>query len=378
MTSQPRSPAGVRRGTVAAGGRWTSKPVPDVAADQAGFVNTEPDTVGPPNDWTERVVDVWGLTTTFTRTVTTDNNGDEVTTVVSDCDDPSLLLLAKKGDRDYWSGGTWHEHGNDRSLWCADIAVNMLNEGLIATGYDDGDAGIHEAVTSAGNPQRTRRETDTHILTGVVAQLRGLRLIESMMPTSRWETRFGGWRIPRDTKVWVHSSASDAVLHVYKTLLRPPWDNGVPWGSQNVAGHAVKTSRRARRSGDRSGKPVFVGEHNDLLWRALTETTTDGQSPLKSQLDAGRFHRYPKEQYKTEMVTAAALYDNVAEEQLTTGLFDGVEKTDREEVQRNVLEVFKEHANPDKYQGPPPNCRWSSEQQTRIRGFIDTVEALVP
>ena len=75
----------------------------------------------------------------------------------------------------------------------------------------------------------------------------------------------------------------------------------------------------------------------------------------------------------TGLVTAAALYDKKAQQQITSGLFDGVKQRDRATIRTRALETFADELNPrDK------PCRWTAEQQTQIRGFIKTVETLEP
>ena len=151
MTSQPRQPAGARQNGETVAGRWASKTVPDVNDEPLGF-NTDTDAaIGPPHDWAKRVVRVGNARAVFHRTGQTDTDGNKVTTITTDCDDPTLLLLARKGDVAYWSGDTWKKSYNDRRTWAADIAVNMLREGHVATGYDPGDAGIVAVMNTATN-----------------------------------------------------------------------------------------------------------------------------------------------------------------------------------------------------------------------------------
>ena len=78
-------------------------------------------------------------------------------------------------------------------------------------------------------------------LTGVVARLRGMALIESMQSSTRfagWRTRFGGYDIPRETPRLL-TTCFDDTLRVYNQLPQPPWVDDVDWGPQEVAGHAT-------------------------------------------------------------------------------------------------------------------------------------------
>ena len=361
QTIQPRHQAGARRSGEPAGGRWATKTVPTIKASSLGFHNTAAG-IGPPNDWTELDVVLFCDTKTrFQRTVETDANGDQVVSVVSDCDPPDVLLLARKGDAVYWSGDNWTKHGHDRRTWAAGIAVNMLQEGLIATGYDQSgydNVGVPAAMYAAASTDDRAYDIHhvQHVLTKCVAQLRGLRLIESMRPPDARDTTLGKYAIPADTRTLLASCFYDT-YDMYGRLPRPPWDNsgGVPWGPQPIAGHAV----------DAGGYDIFVGEHGDLLWRALTETAASGLSPIKEAF--GRFGS----PLMSDMVCAAALYDETAEKQLTTGLFDGVEPENRGFLQTNLFRVFNQQLNLD-----PDKCRWTVEQQDRIAGFINVIDGL--
>ena len=77
---------------------------------------TQP-TQAKPSDWTDTyTVHLWGTSTTFTRIV----DGDGGATVTVDCDEPSVLLLAKKGDTDYWGGARkprWSRNNKERRAW---------------------------------------------------------------------------------------------------------------------------------------------------------------------------------------------------------------------------------------------------------------------
>ena len=185
-TTQPRMPTGARRHTEPTGGQYTSKTVPAVGESGVGFGDA---TTGPVNNWTTRKVKLWNTQTTFTRTV----DEDGVVSVTCDCDDLAFWVLARKRDVSYWNGDEWVKNIPDRRLWTADITRQMLEEGFVATGCDTGSDGIHAAMSAASSP-RSRRVTtrgDAHspnTLTAVVAQLRGLRLIESMAPSDGWVT----------------------------------------------------------------------------------------------------------------------------------------------------------------------------------------------
>ena len=340
MTSQPRQPAGMRTSGEPTGGRFASKTVPDINND-VGF-NTG---IGDVNDWTSRKAKLWGLTTTFTRRI---NSNGEVT-VTTSCDDPAMILLARKGDGEYWSDENWRQHREDRRMWSADIARQMLQDGHVATGDDDD--GITTVMTAATSASKARNRSGKNCLTGLVAQIRGLRLIESMAPATGWNTKLGGYWLKRNNMLlW---EGYQAVTRVYNRLPQPPWADGAPWGPQEVAGHATTID----------GEPIFVGEQGDLLWRALTETDHRGMSPLKEGLVSTA---------SSEMFAAAVLYDETAAYQLTHGLFDGWnhDVDNRAVAQSRVQERFSEELNPP--------CRWTDTQQQRLREFVHTVEALEP
>ena len=361
MTSQPRSPAGARHGTVAAGGRWTSKPVPDVVDGVVGFN----DLVGAPSDWTERSARLRWALVTFTRSVVTTVSANQVVTITTDCDLPHMKLLAKKGDVHYWNGDKWNGDHQTRKLWCADITAQMLQEGLVDTAYPDviggvqsRCGGIHTAMDAASN-NKYRPRGSVHVLTGAVAQLRGLRLLQSMAPDDGWETKLGNHTVPTGIRELQRMCFVDAA-QAYKKLPRPPWEDGVPWGPQYVAGLADANT----------GGTLFVGEHGDLLWKTLTETERHGSSPLKQGLRGG----FDRTETDLEMVVAAALYDKTAQRQLTHGLFDGVAPDDRAGMQRAALAAFTGELN-------PPSGRWSrwtDVQQQQLREFVAIVEALEP
>ena len=351
-----------------AAGRWASKAAPDINQGDLGFNNTSA-AIGPVNDWTERVVKIWGLQTKFTRTAGTDTNDNPVVSVTTNCDDPALVLLARKNNGDYWSGNTWFEHRSDRRVWAADLACRMLEEGFVATGGGAGSNAIRVAMSAAASPQdRIVRNVDgdrfgPYTLTGVIAQIRGLRLIQSMAPPAGWRTKLGGCDIPTNTRKLLTKCLMDTLV-MYNSLPRPPWDitdpPHPPWGPQPTAGHATS----------HAGHPVFVGEHSDLVWRALTETDHYGRSPLTETLrehdDLSRAVQH--------MIVAAALYDDTAERQLTTGLFDGeVDERERRRLRNLALDVFDYALNP-----AFKECRWTSNQQSQIRGLRLVVGGLKP
>ena len=73
------------------------------------------------------------------------------------------------------------------------------------------------------------------------------------------------------------------------------------------------------------------------------------------------------------MIVAAALYDETAAYQLTHGLFDGLRAPHRTSGRTVAHKLLLNALHPD-YRP----CRWTEQQQLRIRGFINTVEALEP
>ena len=209
-------------------------------------------------------------------------------------------------------------------------------------------------MTAVSDPHEQVWRNSPHVLTGVVAQLRGLRLIQSMAPDQSNASTLGGYRIPETTGVLVGDRYDD-VLAVYNRLPQPPWEDGVAWGPQPIAGHATTIN----------GHDVFVGEKSDLLWRALTETDHGVPSPLQHAV----MWRVNEGQ---GMFTAAALYDETAEHQLTHGLLDDVHPLQQHQKRTAALDVFNAALN------PPLDKNWTSEQQQRIAGFIKTIETLNP
>ena len=351
MTTQPRQRAGS-----AVGGRWASKQAPDVTNAMVCFNDAA---VAAPNDWDRRAVRIWGLQTTFTRTVDSDG-----VTVTAGCDSPELVLLAYKGDAEYWSDNRtagrkalWSKNNKDRRIWSADITRRMLEEGHVATGYDTGSDGVYTAMKAACSRQRETCD-ERHTFTSALAQIRGLALVQSMAPAKDWDTKFGGHRLPDRTNDLLKQQFGE-VLTTYLSLRQPPWDDGVPWGPQPIAGHATS----------RLGRDVFVGENGDLMWRALTETDLNGMSPLK----AGVID-LPNVPGQQAMVAAAALYDGTAQKQITSGLFDGVDRPRHRAILRTkMVNVFAGQLNPS---GGHIARYWTPEQQDRIRGFIEVIEGL--
>ena len=377
---QPRQPAKTRRGGRTVAGQWNSKQAPDIPdGDTLDFNDTDV-RVAVPCVWVQRTVNLWDSSTTFRRVVETDDAGNTTGSVTTGRDDTVLMLLNRKGDIDYWVEG-WVDNRQERHAWCAEIARQMLQDGHIATYRGRYGPGVEKAMAAAGTPGADRVDPDgLHLLTMSLAKIRGLRLLQSMLPPG-WSTVLDGYSTYGDTEL-LRDCYGDAQL-AYRTLPQPPWENttlsGVPWGSQDPAGHAQTASGE-----------VFVGEHSDLLWRVLTEPDRHGMSPMKARLGDGKTfwrstkpmpeaHRGLEEDHlgwlalNVEIVSAAALYDETAERQLTTCLFDGVETGDRADMQQTVADMFTEALNPG-----VGECRWTKQQQTRIRGFIDTVEALEP
>ena len=336
-----------------------SKTVPDIDTDGIGFDTGE--TTGSRHDWEQVTARSGRKQVKFNRSIDVDG----VVTITTDCEPPDMMLLNRKGDIGYWSGDIWRKHP-DRRFWCADIAVNMLREGLVATGYDDSGEGLRAVMSSATSRSERYRSPGRHTLTSIVAKLRALRLLQSMTNGSKqWRTALGGRRIPGDV-VQLTYSCFDAALAVYKILPQPPWDDDVPWGAQAVAGHATS----------KQGDDVFVGEHNDLLWRALTETQhggrLHGRSPLKQAV-----YTSSRSVDRNDLIVAAALYDTTAAQQITTELFIGVQDWDslvhRRKAQKNARDIFNNALNP-----ADGECRWTPTQQHRIRGFVDMIDCLEP
>ena len=186
MAPQPRHRTGTRRAGVSVGGRFAAKQPPTIQHDVE--FNTEP-AVGPPNDWTSHTINLRDLSTTFTRTV----NDDGSVSVTTDCEPADMMLLARKGDADYWTGATWSNDNESRRIWAADITARMLEEGLVATGYTNTGvaSGIRATMFAASSSPAEKLfggEPGPDSLTVVVAHIRGLRLIQSMAPADGWAT----------------------------------------------------------------------------------------------------------------------------------------------------------------------------------------------
>ena len=341
---QPRQRAGERRRGVATGGQFTGREVPGVDSDLDDL-----DSVGVEGEWPRSVVvHGYGEHVVFN----TEPVGDDADALVvtTNCEPPDMLLLARKGDAEYWSNGRWWDHPAEVRLWSAEIIRQMLQDGLVST--IDTAAAARDAIHAASSPEYEPWRFTPHVLTGAVAQIRGLRLIQSMAPqSSSWETTFGGHRVENS------QHGQDVLLRnryrglhdVYAALPQPPWVNG-------PAGYVTNGH----------GLDVFVGVNGDLLWRALTETDHHGTSVLKAAMGFRR-----DVTTEDEMICAAALYDETAQYQLTTGLLDGVDTYRHETTRLRALNVFRYGLNPE-----DGDSRWTAEQQNRIRGFIETVEGL--
>ena len=127
-------------------------PFPTLRATDIGFGTCG---VGAPCDWASRTVELWGIQTTFTREV----NADGTVTVTADCDPPDMMLLARKGDRDYWKRDKWTRSPQRRpDVDRGDLHDGCLQEGFVATGYDDNNAGIQTAIWVASSPLRLNVE----------------------------------------------------------------------------------------------------------------------------------------------------------------------------------------------------------------------------
>ena len=114
----------------------------------------------------------------------------------------------------------------------------------------------------------------------------------------------------------------------------------------------------------------------------VTETDRFGMSPLKQAVLSPNT-RGVAGVHQSEVIVAAALYDETAEQQLTTELFEGVGATNRDMMRTNMLKVFGEALNTSQFETTAGHhrdgtCLWDQPQQNRIRGFIDLVEALNP
>ena len=196
MTEQPRQPAGTQPTLKGRrpGGQYIPKKQPATKPENIYF-NDDVHGIGAPLDWDKRDVRVRGSRTVFERIAETDEAGNESVTITATCDGPELLFLARKGDAAYWNGDTWSKDHETRRTWCADITLTMLREGAISTGYGAGVEGAQTAMTAAASQRRPRRGWGPHVLTGTVAQIRGLRVLQSMAPPKGWTTKLGGFNI---------------------------------------------------------------------------------------------------------------------------------------------------------------------------------------
>ena len=217
-------------------------------------------------------------------------------------------------------------------MWCAEIVRQMSEEGLVACDVE----AIQTAMTAAGDPQELTRETP-HFVSVVIAQIRGLRLIESMASQShRWSTKFGGRDIPQET--------SDLMA-----------------GWFNVVCNMYRSVHHRQPTADI--KNSVVGEHGDLLWRALTETDHHGSSLLKTRL----LQLAPFTEPAKDMTVDAALHNTTVAQQLTHGLFDGIDPTRCGYLRMRVRNIFRHGSKTGRY---------TDEQLQRIQEFIDIVDAL--
>ena len=192
MNKQQWHPAGTRQSGAVAGGWSAAIPVPTVEGGDSGVGLRN--MVGSQGGGVERKTTIWGRKTTYCRSITSDGTVE----VTTDCDDPELLLLAHKGDVGYWSGNNWVKDYRTRQAWTASIAARMLREGHAAADDDDG---VWVVMSAASSPQQRRSFQSTgrvapHALTGIVAQISGLRLLQTMALADGWDTTLGGFRLP--------------------------------------------------------------------------------------------------------------------------------------------------------------------------------------
>ena len=344
-TPQTRRPAGST-----SGGQFTGVEKPAVDDQALRFNGTDA-------DWDRLETSFLGLQTVFTRHVAV---GGAVT-VSTDGDDPSVWMLAHKNDASYWSDGNWSRHKKDRQQWSAPIVAQMLSEGLVAVVDKNEESGVYTAMHAASSPKSGDWRHGPHILTGKIAQSRGLRLIHSLAPrTTQAIGKLGDYDARHD-RVGDRLGVFKTVFSLYQRFDRPPWPDGPPWTKPDEHGYVTFPG----------GASLFVGANGDLLWRVLTEPDQRGLSWLSDGL------RWTLPMAH-ELVTAAALYDSETERQLTTGLFDNTTPTtwdaDQTETQRRLMLRF---FNSQLGDNTKASC-WTSEQQTKIRGFIETVEALEP
>ena len=201
--------------------------------------------------------------TIFTR----DINDDGVITVTTDTDDPALWKLARKGDTDYWTHQYWNDD-EGRRMWTADIVARMLEEGLIAVDEYGPGIGMDAAITAMPSHEEDSAKYGSHAVTATIARIRGLRLIQELVPNTFDDAAMYGLfnRNNPDTDAARGELLVKTRGHVYSQFDRPPWRNGPPWTETDEHGYAT---------GD-TGNKVFVGEKGDLLWRALTEQDRHG------------------------------------------------------------------------------------------------------
>ena len=360
MNKQQWHPAGTRQSGAVAGGWSAAIPVPTVEGGDSGVGLRN--MVGSQGGGVERKTTIWGRKTTYCRSITSDGTVE----VTTDCDDPELLLLAHKGDVGYWSGNNWVKDYRTRQAWTASIAARMLREGHAAADDDDG---VWVVMSAASSPQQRRSFQSTgrvapHALTGIVAQISGLRLLQTMALADGWDTTLGGFRLPIGSALLLERCVTDA-FRVYNMLPRPPWTDGVSWRAEQTAGYAT----------DCAGGNVFIGADGDLLWRSWTETDHNGLSPLRAALAT----RFGVSRTNRKELAAAALHDPILQRQLTTGLFEGFDTTATGVINRNSLikcnamDVFYYALN-----SPAGERRFIPEEQSRLREFIDTIELLQP
>ena len=307
MGIQPRRPAGTTTG-----GQFTINTAPTFDG-QPQFVN-QPETCS--ESWS---VEYDGTETTFTR----HPDGS----VTSNVDDPSLWMLAHKGDRTYWHEDRWRKNPDDLRAWSSELVAGMLQDGLVPvvdetnTQCVDGVSAVMHAATDQPQPLR-----GVYALCESVAKIRALRFVQSMMPQPGMPCwlDIGGWRIPAGTYGFLQERVHD-VRSVFSTLPRNVWSTG---------GDGFVTD----------SDTVFVGPGGDLLWRALTETDFYGQSPLMSVLrqDSGSLSRSESLRRGSAkvMVAAGVLCDSVMRQQVTVDVVRGLEPQRRVAVQNRVVECL--------------------------------------
>ena len=100
--------------------------------------------------WENCEVDVNGTATVFVRTV----NADGTVEVSTDTDDPSVWMLAHKGDETYWNDDHWTKQHQDRRLWSAPIVAAMTEQHLVAVDDTGHGSGVNAAMTAVSSPDR--------------------------------------------------------------------------------------------------------------------------------------------------------------------------------------------------------------------------------